>query len=128
MSDQETNPMATMNISLPGEMKAFIEQQAARGGFGTVSENMRDLIRELMDRQAERDRIDGLLLAGLDSDDPGRLGIHPALSPQSVPGRRGNDSWLGSSQRLIGIPEPSSILWRFPTPAINRAGGISMEV
>jgi len=38
--------MATMNISIPDEMKAFVEEQAARSGFGTVSEYMRGLIVE----------------------------------------------------------------------------------
>ena len=33
--------MATMNISLPDDMKAFIEAEAAQQGFGTVSEYMR---------------------------------------------------------------------------------------
>ncbi len=59
--------MATMNISIPDEMKAFVEEQAARKGFGTVSEYMRDLIRGVQQRQAERQRVDALLLAGLDS-------------------------------------------------------------
>jgi antitoxin ParD1/3/4 len=59
--------MATMNISIPDEMKAFVEKQAAEQGFGTVSEYMRALIRGVQERQAERDRVDALLLAGLDS-------------------------------------------------------------
>lgn len=59
--------MATMNISIPDEMKAFVEEQAAKGGFGTVSEYMRVLIRGVQERQAERERVDALLLAGLDS-------------------------------------------------------------
>jgi antitoxin ParD1/3/4 len=59
--------MATMNISVPDEMKAFVEEQAAKSGFGTVSEYMRVLIRGIQDRQAERERVDALLLTGLDS-------------------------------------------------------------
>ena len=59
--------MATMNISIPDEMKAFVEEQAAKSGFGTVSEYMRVLIRGIQERQAERERVDALLLAGLDS-------------------------------------------------------------
>src|SRR5262249_22725439 len=49
--------MATMNISLPDSMKAFIEEQAARKGFGPVSEYVRSVIREVQERQAERERI-----------------------------------------------------------------------
>ena len=59
--------MATMNISIPDEMKAFVEEQAAKIGFGTVSESMRVLIRGVRERQAERECVDALLLAGLDS-------------------------------------------------------------
>ena len=59
--------MATMNISIPDEMKAFVEEQTAKKGFGTVSEYMRDLIRGVQLRQAERQRVDALLLAGLES-------------------------------------------------------------
>lgn len=59
--------MATMNISLPDEMKAFVEEQAAQNGFGTVSEYVRAMIREAQERNAKRERLDALLLEGLDS-------------------------------------------------------------
>lgn len=59
--------MATMNISLPDDMKAFIEAEAARKGFGTVSEYMRAVIRETQARAAQRSQVDALLLEGLDS-------------------------------------------------------------
>jgi antitoxin ParD1/3/4 len=65
--------MATMNISLPESMKEFVEDQAARRGFGTVSEYMRAVIREVQERQAARERIDGLLLEGLDSGPATRM-------------------------------------------------------
>jgi antitoxin ParD1/3/4 len=59
--------MATMNISLPDELKAFVKHQATQRGFGTVSEYMTAIIREQQQRQHERDRLEGLLLEGLDS-------------------------------------------------------------
>ncbi len=59
--------MATMNISLPDDMKEFIEAEAARKGFGTVSEYMRTIIRETQERAARRHQVDSLLLEGLDS-------------------------------------------------------------
>ena len=59
--------MATMNISLPDDMKAFVEDEAARKGFGTVSEYVRTIIRDVQARQAERDRLDTLLIEGVDS-------------------------------------------------------------
>jgi antitoxin ParD1/3/4 len=59
--------MATMNISLPDEMKAFVEDEAVKKGFGTVSEYMRAIIREQQAQQAERARLDALLIEGLES-------------------------------------------------------------
>jgi antitoxin ParD1/3/4 len=59
--------MATMNISLPDEMKAFVEDQATLKGFGTVSEYIRAIIREVQETNVERARIDDLLLEGLNS-------------------------------------------------------------
>lgn len=46
--------MATMNISLPDEMKLFVEAQAAKEGFGTTSEYLRSVIRDLQKRQAKQ--------------------------------------------------------------------------
>lgn len=58
--------MTSLNISLPDSMKAFIEKQATAGGFGTVSEYARHLI-----RKAQRDaRLEQLLLEGLHSGPP----------------------------------------------------------
>jgi len=45
--------MATMNISLPDQMKAWAEAQAQDGRFSNVSDYMRDLIRrDQMHREA----------------------------------------------------------------------------
>lgn len=46
--------MATMNVSLPDEMKAFVETQAAKEGFGTTSEYLRSVIRDVQKRQAKQ--------------------------------------------------------------------------
>jgi len=37
--------MATMNISLPDQMKAFVEEQIATGRYANASDYMRDLVR-----------------------------------------------------------------------------------
>ena len=37
--------MATMNISLPDEMKDWVEQQSASGKYAGASDYLRDLIR-----------------------------------------------------------------------------------
>jgi antitoxin ParD1/3/4 len=51
--------MGTMNISLPDELRDFIEEQVKRG-YGTSSEYVRELIRKDQDRL----RLRELLLAG----------------------------------------------------------------
>lgn len=49
--------MGTMNISLPDGMKAFVDEQVTRRGYGTSSEYVRDLIRREQDRQHLRNLI-----------------------------------------------------------------------
>jgi len=58
--------MATMNISLPEEMKAFVESQVATGQFANVSDYMRDVIRE---RQQAVERLRALIEEGEASGD-----------------------------------------------------------
>ena len=41
--------MATMNISLPDELKQFIDAQVSEHGYGSTSEYLRDLIRKQRD-------------------------------------------------------------------------------
>jgi antitoxin ParD1/3/4 len=47
--------MTTMNISLPEEMKAFIEAQMAQEGYASASEYLRSLIREAQKRRAKQE-------------------------------------------------------------------------
>jgi antitoxin ParD1/3/4 len=56
--------MATMNISLPDAMKEFIEAQTSKEGFGSVSEYLRSIIREVQKQQARRE-LEAKLLEGL---------------------------------------------------------------
>jgi antitoxin ParD1/3/4 len=58
--------MSTVNISLPESMKAYIDEQVATGGYGTVSEFFRDLIRQDQKRKA-KESLETLLLEGLES-------------------------------------------------------------
>ena len=51
--------MSTMNISLPEELKDFVDEQVRRG-YGTSSEYVRELIRKDQDQL----RLRELLLAG----------------------------------------------------------------
>jgi antitoxin ParD1/3/4 len=60
--------MTSMNISLPEELKEYVEQQA-QGGYSTPSEFVRDLIRRDQKRHA-KERLEQLLLEGLESGEP----------------------------------------------------------
>lgn len=57
--------MASMNISLPDALRAFVESQVQDRGYGTSSEYVRDLIR----RDQAREELRGLLIDGIDSGD-----------------------------------------------------------
>jgi antitoxin ParD1/3/4 len=61
--------METMNIALPESMKSFIHERVSEGGYSSVSEYVRDLVRADQKRRME-ERIDGLLLEGLNSGEP----------------------------------------------------------
>lgn len=54
--------MATMNIIVPDAMKAFVHEQAVKGGFDNVSEFMRAVIRDLQEREDYRNEIREKLL------------------------------------------------------------------
>ena len=55
-----------MNISLPTELKTFVESQGATGQYANVSDYVRDIIRE---RQAAVDRLRALIEEGDASGD-----------------------------------------------------------
>lgn len=61
--------MDTMNIALPESMKHFVQERVSAGGYSSVSEYVRELIRADQRRKVE-ERIDALLLEGLDSGEP----------------------------------------------------------
>lgn len=60
----QTGAMVTMNISLPDDMKAFVDAEVRRRGFASSSEYVRALIRE----QKEVDEFRARIQAGVDSD------------------------------------------------------------
>jgi antitoxin ParD1/3/4 len=64
--------MDTMNIALPESMKHFVQARVSEGGYSSASEYVRELIRADQKRKAE-ERIDALLLEGLDSGDTIRV-------------------------------------------------------
>lgn len=66
--------MSTMNISLPDELKAFVDGQVTAQGYGSTSEYLRDLIRKQRDIETLRQ----LLLDGANSG----------------PGKKIDDAWF----------------------------------
>lgn len=60
--------MQSMNISLPDPLKQFVGGQIAAGRYSSVSEYVRELIREDEKRKAEQ-RLEALLLEGLHSEE-----------------------------------------------------------
>ena len=60
--------MTSMNISLPEELKNYVEEQT-RSGYSTPSEFVRELIRDDKKRRA-KEGLDALLLEGLNSGSP----------------------------------------------------------
>jgi antitoxin ParD1/3/4 len=61
--------MDTMNVALPESMKQFVQERVSQGGYSSVSEYVRELIRADQKRKTE-EQIDALLLEGLDSGAP----------------------------------------------------------
>jgi antitoxin ParD1/3/4 len=59
--------MATMNVSLPSQMKAWVEEQAAGGRYGNASDYVRDLIRRDQERQQKIAEFQRLIDEGLNS-------------------------------------------------------------
>jgi antitoxin ParD1/3/4 len=59
--------MTSVNISLPEVLKDYVEEQVVSGGYGTVSEYIRDLIRQDQQRKAQQ-RLETLLLESLNSE------------------------------------------------------------
>ena len=58
--------MQTMNISLPDALKEFVDDQIASGRYSSVSEYVRELIREDEKRKAQA-KLEALLMEGIQS-------------------------------------------------------------
>ncbi len=61
--------MATMNVSLPDEMKHWVEEQTQTGRYSNASDYVRDLIRQ---DQQYHDKRDALLKAIIEGEKSGR--------------------------------------------------------
>ncbi|HLF82584.1 MAG TPA: type II toxin-antitoxin system ParD family antitoxin [Blastocatellia bacterium] len=61
--------MTSVNISLPTNQRQFVEKKVSKGGYSTVSEYFRELIRQDEQREAEA-RLESLLLQAMESGEP----------------------------------------------------------
>ena len=61
--------MQTMHISLPDQLKELVDAQVNTGRYSTVSEYVRDLIRDDEKRRAQAE-LEALLLEGIRSGEP----------------------------------------------------------
>ncbi len=79
-----------MNVSLPDELRAFVEEQVRAGTYGSTSEYVRELIRRDRDRQKLRE----ILLDGARSPVSRRADteyfdeLRAGLDEQDLPGLR----------------------------------------
>jgi len=56
----------TLNVSLPAELKEFVVREVARGGYGSASEYVREVLRGAVARRS-RQELERKLLEGLAS-------------------------------------------------------------
>jgi antitoxin ParD1/3/4 len=59
--------MATMNISLPDKLKAFVDESVAEGNYSNVSDYIRDIIRKQKEQKDYRDYLKQSIDEGLQS-------------------------------------------------------------
>jgi len=64
--------MQTMNISLPGQMKEFVVEQVGSGRYSSVSEYVRELIRN-DERRRSQDKLEAMLLEGIQSGESSEM-------------------------------------------------------
>ena len=55
----------TMNLSLPTDMKRWVDQQVKAGGYGTASEYLRDVLRRTRECQLRRS-LDAALIEAVE--------------------------------------------------------------
>lgn len=61
--------MPTMNVSLPENLKDFVEAQVRSGDYSSVSEFMRELVRREQ-KVREREQLERKILEGVSSGEP----------------------------------------------------------
>lgn len=77
---EEVKIMATMNVSLPDPMKAWVEAQTRDGRYSNASDYVRDLIRRDQDRQQAVAELQLLVDEGIASGPARRIDIEAFLA------------------------------------------------
>ncbi len=65
--DTDDRSSTSMNVSLPKALRTFVEERISKSAYASASEYVRELIRQDRERQAANDRLEDLLLEGLES-------------------------------------------------------------
>jgi len=92
--------MATMNVSLPDEMKDWVEQQATNGRYGNVSDYIRDVLRR---ERAMAERFDAMVDDALAS---GTVAMSPAELIDDIK-RRSRDKILAAAAEIRAERNPA---------------------
>ncbi|AFY93637.1 ribbon-helix-helix domain-containing protein [Chamaesiphon minutus] len=58
--------MVAVTFSIPEDLQTFIESQTVKNGFPSTDHYLRNLL----DRERERERLEGMLIEGLESGEP----------------------------------------------------------
>jgi len=67
--------MATMNISVPDPMRAWVKAQIDEGKYASSSDYVRDLIRKDQSQQDKLHALQAAITMGLESGNAGELDI-----------------------------------------------------
>jgi putative addiction module CopG family antidote len=107
--------MSTMNVSLPEELKSYVDEQVGGGGYGSTSEYVRDLIRRDKDRQQLRHATWTERRRNPVRSPTRRISRSCATASDRTPDNRGRGRSDSASARRLTLTEP-------PTTTCARPG------
>ena len=81
--------MASMNVSLPDPLKAWVEAQARTGRYANASDYIRDLIRRDQDRTSKIGALQKLITEGIESGEAQDLDLPALLAKSRIKHERG---------------------------------------